>query len=356
VIILGLSINSKIISSCLFIDDEFVALESEQNDRLASSSVKLPIDSIKKCLKIGSINFKDIDRIIISDHFNQNFKKSYDFFLAIKCQNLKRKAYNIFFNQRQRLSISKKLQTTFLKDYNKPKFDLIHICPYESINYYIFCASGFDSSAFLNINTNFNYFAHEYGVISGNKIKSIERLNLTNSLTYLYKTFAFYMGLDELESMFLKISKEATPIHQNTIWEFLIKIDKYNYILNPKYFIINPDKMIAEYIGEEDVSVFINEVNFRELLGNGRIRNTILTSDDINLIASFSEVYKEVVYSLLRNIFEKTGNKSICLNTDFHGLIDENAIIENTSFENVYIENHQNMQENIPMGAIMMHL
>lgn len=95
-IILGLSLNSKIISSCLFIDDEFLALESEQNDRLTSSSVKLPLDSIKKCLKIGSINFKDIDRIIISDHFNQNFKKSYDFLLAIKCKNLKRKAYNIF--------------------------------------------------------------------------------------------------------------------------------------------------------------------------------------------------------------------------------------------------------------------
>lgn len=207
---------------------------------------------------------------------------------------------------------------------------MIHTCPYESINYYIFCASGFNSSAFLNINSSFNYFAHEYGVISGNKIKSIERLNLTNSLTYLYNTFAFYMGLDGLESMFLKISKEAASIHQNTIWELLIKIDKYNYILNPKYFTINPDKMIAEYIGEEDVSAFINEVNFRELLGNRRIRNTILTSDDINLIASFSKVYKEVVYSLLRNVFEKTGNKSICLNTDFYGLIDENSIIENT--------------------------
>jgi len=56
-------------------------------------------------------------------------------------------------------------------------------------------------------------------------------------------------------------------------------------------------------------------------------QNTILTSDDINLIASFTEVYKELVNSLLRNVFEKTRNKSFCLNTDFHSLI----------------ENHQNM-------------
>jgi predicted NodU family carbamoyl transferase len=356
VITLGLSLNAKIISACLFIEEEFIALESEQNDKLASATVKLPITSIKRCLQIGGINFKQIDKIVISDLFNQDFKYSYDFLLSIKSPLLKRKAHNVLLNHHQRNVIDKKLKNTFLEACYLPKYRITYSSPSECINYYTFCASGFDSAAFFNVSNNINYFTQELGIINEDKIKVIEKQSITQSLSYFYRVFTYYMGFDNLEEKFLHISKETDPIYQDKIFELLIKVGKAKYLLNPKYFNINPENMVAEYIGDHDINTFINNQNFETLFGSKRIKQTIISSEDVSLIASFVKVYKQVIYELLEYLQNETSSNELCMNTNFYGLIDERQIIDNTSFERVYIGNYKEMQEDIAMGAAMLYL
>jgi predicted NodU family carbamoyl transferase len=356
VITLGLSLNAKIISACLFIEEEFIALESEQNDKLASSSVKLPIGSIKKCLQIGGINFKQIDKIVISDLFNQDFKNSYDFLLSIKSPLLKRKAHNVLLNHHQRNVIDKKLKNTFLDTGYLPKYRISYSNPSECINYYTYCASGFDSTAYFNISYNLNYFTQELGIINEDKIKVIEKQSITQSLSYFYRIFTHYMGFEDLEDNFLDIAKDVDPIYQDKIFELLIKVGKAKYLLNPKYFNINPDNMIAEYIGDQEIDIFINYDNFISIFGPKRIRNTIISYKDLGLIASFLSVYRQVVFELLQNLYVESNNSNLCINSNFYGLINERQIIDNTSFERVYIGNYKEMQEDIAMGAAMLFL
>jgi len=356
VITLGLSLNAKIISACLFIEEEFIALESEQNDKLASSSVKLPIGSIKKCLQIGGINFKQIDKIIISDLFNQDFKYSYDFLLSIKSPLFKRKAHNVLLNHHQRNVIDKKLKNAFLDAGYLPKYRITYTNPSECINYYTFCASGFDSAAYFNVSYNINYFTQELGIISENKIKVLEKQSITQSLNYFYRIFTYYMGFEDLEGKFLDISKEADPIYQDKIFELLIKVGKAKYLLNPKYFNINPDNMIAEYLGDQDINTFINIENFQALIGSKRIRKTIISTEDVKLITSFVKVYKQIIFELLEYLQNETSSNELCMNTSFYGLMSEQKIVENTSFKRVFIGNYKEEQEDIAMGAAMLYL
>ena len=104
------------------------------------------------------------------------------------------------------------------------------------------------------------------------------------------------------------------------------------------------------------INTFINNQNFETLIGSKRIKQTIMSSEDVSLIASFVKVYKQVIYELLEYLQNETSSIELCMNTNFYGLIDERQIIDNTSFERVYIGNYKEMQEDIAMGAAMLYL
>lgn len=350
---LGLSINAKIISACLFIEDEFIALESEKNNKLNSSIVKLPIDSINKCLFAGQIHFNEIDTIIISDNFNIDFKKRYEFLLSIKIPTLKKSAYNILLNSNNRHNIEKRLKKIFLHKTNTARFSIFYSCSNESITNYCFYASGFTEASFLNFNTQFNYFSQILGEVSESGIKIIDKQDQLNSLTCLYKCFTTYFGFNNEFKEFIKVSKKGRTIHKDKIWKLLIRQNEAKYILNPQFIKLSPDLIIGEYIGQYNIKDFINFEQFEILFGPKRVKNTILTEDQFNFITSFVSVMQTIIVNLLNMLFSYTQNQNLCLNFDFYGILSEDFILNNTAFKSIYFGQYEAIFEDIAMGAAM---
>ena len=353
---LGLSINAKIISACLFIEDEFIALESEKNNRLNSSIVKLPVDSINKCLSAGQIHFNEIDTIIISDNLNIDFKKRYELFLSIKIPTLKKSAYNILLNSNNRHNIEKRLKKIFLHKTSTTRFSIFYSCSNESITNYCFYASGFTKSSFLNFNSQFNYFSQILGEVSESSIKIIDKQEQLNSLTYLYKCFTTYFGFKNEFKEFMKVSIKGRIIHKDKIWKLLIRQNEAKYILNPQFIKLSPELLIGEYIGLYNFEDFINFEQFEILFGPKRIKNTILTEDQINIITSFVSVLQTIIADLLNMLFSYTHNENLCLNSDFYGILNEDFILNNTEFKSIYFGNYESIFEDIAMGAAMKNI
>lgn len=327
--IAGLCIDA---SSALIKNDKVVAaIEEERIKRVKHISIiqsgGLPYESIETCLKIGNINYKDIDHV---GYFFQPFREYFSMSLFRLLRSYKSPSTFLYYqinyldNLRRHLLIKKILEDKCNKNV-KFNFFSHHLTHAASVYY----PSPFEESAILVIDAISEIESSSLYYAKGNKIKRLLKYNFPHSLGFLYSMITDYLGFksnnDEYKVMGL--ASYGQPEYYNKL-KNVVKVLKTGEIkINFKYF--NKHFRGKKYFSEKFIKEF----------GSYRLPDENIEQRHINMASSIQKLLEEIVFLMLKNLKKLTGSKNICLsggvalNCKMNGLIIESRI-----FENVHIE------------------
>jgi len=210
----GLCIDAS--SSLIQGNKVIAAIEEERLKRIKHVSIiqsgGIPYESLEACLKIGKINYTDINHI---GYFFQPFRE----FFSMSSFRIKRSFtspitilyYQISYldNLRRHLTVKKILQDKCGKKVKFHNFSH-HLCHAASVYY----PSSFEDAAILVIDAIGEIESTSFYHAKDNKIKKILQYNFPNSLGFLYALITDYLGFksnnDEYKVMGLASYGKAT--------------------------------------------------------------------------------------------------------------------------------------------------
>ena len=325
----GLCIDAS--SSLIKKNKVIAAIEEERLKRIKHVSIiqsgGIPKESLETCLKIGKINYKDIDHI---GYFFQPYREFFSMSLFRFKKSFTSPSTMIYYfigyldNLRRHLALKKILQDKCSKKVKFHNFSH-HLCHAASVYY----PSPFEDSAILVIDAISEFESTSFYHAKGNNIKKILHYNFPNSLGFIYALITDHLGFrsnnDEYKVMGL--ASYGTPTYYDDLKK-VIKISEDGEIrLDYSYF--NNQFRGKRYFNQK----FINK------FGPKREENEEIKEIHCNIASSIQKILEETVIKMLINLKNLTKSKNLCLsggvalNCKMNGLILSKKI-----FDHVHIE------------------
>lgn len=167
-----------------------------------------------------------------------------------------------------------------------------------------FYPSPFQEAAFLTIDGVGEWATASYGIGQGNRIQILEEIHFPHSLGLLYTAFTYYLGfkVNSGEYKVMGLAPYGEPKYKDLILSELIDLKADgSFRLNLKYF---------------DYCVGLKMINrrFEKLFGlPTRAPETKLTQQHMDIARSLQEVTDEAVLKMGKYIYQRTGQKKLCM-------------------------------------------
>ena len=187
--ILGISAYYHDSATCLLQDGKIIAAAQEERYTRIKHDSNFPINAIKSCLEIGSINVSDLDYIVFYDKPFLKFERILETYVDYAPVGFKSflKAIPVW--------LKKKLWIKFLimeeLEYNGKVLFAEH---HESHAGSAFYSSPFDEAAFLTMDGVGEWATTSYGIGKQNNIDIISDIQFPHSLGLLYSAFTYFTG------------------------------------------------------------------------------------------------------------------------------------------------------------------
>ncbi|MAF94200.1 MAG: hypothetical protein CMM60_00310 [Rhodospirillaceae bacterium] len=190
--------------------------------------------------------------------------------------------------------------------------------------------SPFESAAVLVMDGVGEWATTSFGVGKGRKLDLFEEIRFPHSLGMLYSAFTYYLGfkVNDGEYKVMGLAPYGEPAYADLIREHLIDVKKDgSFRLDMRYF---------NYC----TGLTMTNDRFADLFGGPpRGAGEPLTQRHIDLARSVQEVLEEVVLGMCRNLFDKTGEKNLCLAGGVALNCVANArLLREGPFENIWIQ------------------
>jgi len=317
-IFLGLSYTANDTSAALLVNNNLVACCEEERYNLKKHTREFPINAINDCLKIANISLDNVDRIGVG--FDPDIYHNYD---------LKKSMNRRVMPSREKLKkeISEKLNYK-----NDILFFEHHLC-------HVACAyftSGFDESIIYSNDGIGEINSSMIAIAKNNEINVIHRHNnFPNSIGIAYAAITRYLGWgsgDEGIVMGLAPFGDHNKLIPNTslsykdVFEDAIKVDKYNYYVNEKWFAF--PKVRDKWVTEE----------FENLFGPRRVYDEEITDHHKNIANAIQKRLEAICLLQLKEIKRNYPIENLCisggvgLNCSLNGKIEESNL-----FKKLYI-------------------
>jgi carbamoyltransferase len=338
-IILGINAYHADSSAAIFVDGKLIVAAEEERFKRIKHWAGFPEEAVKFCLDECKIKLDDVDFITIGrDPKAKLFNK-----LAFVIKNIfksnqllkdrirnKNKIDNISLD----LSRFSGIDVSIIKD--KLCFIEHHLAHSASA----FFASPFEESAILSIDGSGDFTTTMLAIGKKNKIEVIDSLDFPVSAGLFYSAFTQYLGFPNYgdEYKVMGLAPYGKPIYVDEI-SSILKFDPKNGLFDwDKDYFMDPNLIRVDIDNNLPVVSRIFSDKFEELFGPARLSNEELSQKHKDIAASVQKVCENLIIKILNHLQKRTGQKNICI----AGGVAQNSvangkIIENTSFENLYI-------------------
>lgn len=322
---LGISCYYHDSAAAILKDGNLVAAVEEERFSRIKFDDGFPISAINFCLKEAGITPKDLSSVAFYDKPILKFERLLDNYIGVAPRGLYSFLDTIPKWIHKRLWIKeeiKKSLTGFSGKIIFPEHHLSHAA-------YSFYTSPFSESAILIVDAVGEWTTTSFGYARDTTIELTNDIRWPHSVGMFYSAFTYFMGfkVNEGEYKLMGLSAYGKPKFYETILDNLIDVKNDGSIhLNMKYFSFTYDKVMT------------ND-KFADLFGIPvREEDSKIEQIHYDIGASAQLVLEEILLKMANHVYEKTGQKNLCLGggVALNGVANY-RILKEGPFENIHI-------------------
>ncbi len=324
-IILGISCFYHDAAAALVVDGKLVAAAQEERFTRKKHDQEFPENAIDFCLQCAGLQGEDLDYVVFYDKPFMKFDRILQTYAATWPKGL------MSFLKALPLWIREKIwipQT--IKD--KLEFDgqILFAEHHLSHAASAFLVSPFEEAAILTTDGVGEWDTTTYGVGRSNDINLTHSIHFPHSLGLLYSAFTYYLGfrVNSAEYKVMGLAPYGEPRFFDLIMKDLVNLKPDgSFRLNMDYFTY---EFGLKMTGRKFSSLFGQPV---------RAPESGLTQFHKDVAASLQKVTDTIMIAMARQVQSETGLKNLCMAGGVAlNCVSNSKILENTSFENVFIQ------------------
>ena len=337
-IILGLNAYHGDSSACIYRNGELIAATEEERIRRQKHWAGLPTESIKFCLNEAGITLREVDHITISRDPKAKFgeKVRYALSNAFTLGSIRNRAKNSLKIKGIKQEIADRLG--FDMRYFKAEIHFIE--HHRSHMASAFLVSPFSECAILSVDGFGDFTSTMRAVGQGNKIKVLDSVSYPHSLGVFYTAFTQLLGFPHYgdEYKVMGLAPYGKPELVDEVRHTILYKPNGLFELNPKYFRHFKEGIQMDWEGGNPHVGTLYSDYMTTVFGEARKKDEPLTQFHKNLAASVQKVCEEVVFYMLKDLYDKTKFDSVCIT----GGVAQNSVLNGkitsfTPFKNVFV-------------------
>jgi carbamoyltransferase len=334
--ILGINAFHGDASACLLQNGQLVVAVEEERFNRVKHWAGFPAESIRYCLKVGGIGAKDLHHIAVS--FNPKANLNRKLLFTLKNRPSLKSLLDRFNKQSKSVSFRQQLAQAIgcsPEDIGAKIHNLEHHATHLASGFFV---SPFEEAAILSIDGMGDFVSTLFAAGCDNQLKYFSRTYYPHSLGYLYNAITLYLGFpaygDEYKVMGLAPYGEPEYLEA---FRRIIYPTKDGFELNLDYFIHHTHGIAMNWeSGSPTVQPF-HSCELEKLLGAMRLPQSELTKRHQNIAASLQAISEEIIFHLLRCLYQRYKSENLCL----VGGVAMNSVANgkitlHTPFQNVY--------------------
>jgi len=323
--ILGISAFYHDSAACLVQDGRIVSAAQEERFTRKKHDQSFPKNATNYCLESNGLTSADLDLVAFYDKPFLKFERILETYLEYAPWGIRSFTKAMPLWMKEKLWMKELIRTEL--DYDR---EVIFPQHHESHAASAFFPSPYQQAAFLTLDGVGEWTTASFGVGKDNQINIQAEIRFPHSLGLLYSAFTYYTGfkVNSGEYKLMGLAPYGEPKYKDLILSELIDLkEDGSFKLNMRYF---------------NYCTGLTMVNRRfEKLFGGRPRKpeSRLTQRDMDLARSVQAVTEEVVLRMAKHVYEKTGQKNLCLAGGVAlNCVANGRILRESRFENLWIQ------------------
>ena len=332
--ILGITSFTHDASCALIKDGEILNIIEEERLNREKHTWKFPKLSIEKCLELENISINDID------HFTFFWQPKKEIPGNIKqCLKYFPQSINVIFAKSGSGDISALERISKMKNIGKAlkyNFQLKETPKIEFIDHHLshvassFFVSPFDESAIMILDGRGESISTSLYNGKQNSITKISQVKVPHSIGHLYAAITDFLGFrpffDEWKVM--GMSAYGKEDYLDEFHDLIRLLPNGKFELNLEYFNFHT----------HGTSKWVSK-KFEEVFGDRRLVNSKYEQRHFDIALGLQRIVEETGIHLARFLYKKTKSSNLCLAGGVAlNVLMNKKIVENTDFENVFIQ------------------
>ena len=332
--VLGINFMHSDTSACIFENGLLkVAAEEERFTRIKHTS-NFPIHAILFCLEGVGVDINQINRVTINSNPFSSFGRKISY--TIKNPKSLKLGLNSIKNIKKKLNLKDNFKKYLEIDNFNNKIDYVdHHESHIASSYYY---SNFDEAVNLSIDGFGDFVSCAWGSSTNKKHNIDDRVYFPHSLGIFYQSITQFLGFKNYgdEYKVMGLSSYGKSKYFNEISKMVYN-KKLGFELNLKYFVHHNQNIIKSNIDQiEYKNLYSKEIY--SLLGPERKKNEKITQRHIDIAKSAQDVYENILFTLIENIYNKYKINNLTLSGGCAmNSVANGKILKKTSFKNLYI-------------------
>lgn len=337
--ILGINAYHGDASATIIEDGRLIAAVEEERFNRIKHSAGFPYRAVKFCLEEASIKPEEIDHIAISRNPNANLHRKILFALS------KHPDFNAIKDRlvyRARIGdIKQELCRALEVDPSKIRAKIHYIEHHRAHCASSFLVSGFEQAAILSVDGSGDFLSTMLAEGVGNEIRVLGQVEFPHSLGILYTAVTQYLGFPKYgdEGKVMGLAPYGEPAYLDKFREIVRLKENGRFELDLDYFLHHRQGVTMTWEEPEPSLEPIYSPKFVAEFGPPRKPRSELTRHYKDMAASLQAILEEGVFHLLNYLYERTGQKNLCLagGVAFNSVLN-GKVLAMTPFEDLFIQ------------------
>lgn len=335
--VLGINAFHGDSSAAILKDGVIIAAAEEERFTRKKHWAGIPVDSIGFCLEFAGIKFSDISNVAINTDSRAHITKKFGYMLTFGT-GFKLALEKLKFRSK-RENILTAIESKFGQIASRAKLHNVehHLCHLASAYY----PSGYESASLLSIDGFGDFSSAAWGIGNSQQISVLGYQHFPHSLGIFYQAITQFLGFKNYgdEYKVMGLASYGQPEFVTRLMNIVESTEEGMYKLSLPYFRHHNKSLIYQW--EDGIPRFENlySKKFEQLLGQARTANEPITQFHKNIAASAQQVYEEILFKLLNNLYSQTKIDRLAMAGGCAmNSVANGKILGNTKFKKVYVQ------------------
>lgn len=335
--ILGINAYHGDSSAALLIDGQLVAAVEEERFNRTKHWAGFPIESIRDVLDQGGLTIGDIDHVAVSFDPKANLGRKALFTLVNRpsirsiVDRLQRQGKSLSLRQQLAEACGVTESAVVAQIHNVEHHDAHIACGY--------LLSPFESAAILSIDGMGDFVSTVTGRGEGLEVAKFDEVFYPHSLGFLYNSLTIYLGFPNYgdEYKVMGLAPYGEPEYLDELRNIILPKGR-TFELNLDYFTHVKQGISMSWDGGYPKVEAFHSPLLEQRLGPARNTNDELTQKHENIAASLQCVTEEIIFHLLRQLYERVPSENVVLvGGCAMNSVANGKVTRETPFRQVYI-------------------
>ncbi len=337
--ILGINAYHGGASATLIQDGQLLAAVEDERFRRQKYWAGFPSESIKFCLKQAGITAYDLDHVAISRDPSAHLAQKVLFTLR------KRPSFAMVKDRVKNMGAVKDVKTALCRslelDPAALKAEFHNVEHHRAHMASAFFVSPFQDAAILSIDGMGDFVSTMVGSGKANEIKVDDHVLFPHSLGIFFTALTQWLGFPHYgdEGKVQGLAPYGNPRYMEEMHRMVKLLPHGQFELNLDYFVHHAAGVEMTWDDGSPIIGRLYSNKVVELLGEPREKGGEYTEHHRDVAASMQQMLEEAEFHVIRDAYERTGKKALCLaggvalNSSLNG-----KILLETPFEEIYIQ------------------